>query len=141
MKNNKYFNYTRKKSVFYNIFVPRHFSFPFPLSSCCLEYYMVEISSCGYYIFSRDRITHLNNQKCSCNKRSSAFFIGMHLGNLRRTRIKTCCNVINTVTLKDVSAGMEETIMSLTGRTLAGRYNLGWKSSLVLMSSQDTGSR
>jgi len=45
------------------------------------------------------------------------------------------------VTLKDVSAGMEETIMSLTGRTLAGRYNLGWKSSLVLMSSQDTGSR
>lgn len=42
----------------------------------------------------------------------------MHLGNLKRMHIKTYCNVINTVTLKDVYARKEETIMNLTGITL-----------------------
>lgn len=42
----------------------------------------------------------------------------MHLGNLKRMRIKSYCNVINTVMLKDASARKEETIMNLIGMTL-----------------------
>lgn len=55
----------------------------------------------------------------------------MHLGNLKRMHIKSYCSVINTVILKGVYARKEETIMNLTGMTLAGICNLGWDSLLV----------
>lgn len=42
----------------------------------------------------------------------------MHLGNLKTMLIKTYCSVINTVTLEDVSARMEETITNLIGMTV-----------------------
>lgn len=42
----------------------------------------------------------------------------MHLGNLKKMHIKTYCNVINIVTLEDVAARKEETIMNLIGTTL-----------------------
>lgn len=41
----------------------------------------------------------------------------MHLGSLKRTRIKTYCSVINTVMLEDVCAKKEETITNLIGMT------------------------
>lgn len=139
----------KKKCVFYSIiFVLRLFSYTSQLSRCCLEHYMIEISSCGYYVHLFQRQS--NPWKYSCSNRSSALFIGMHLGNLKRTHIKTYCNVINTVTLKDVSARKEETIMNLTGITLLQEditwdgIVLWWLFKLfntfkhhVLMSSQD----
>lgn len=111
----------KKKSVcvFYSIlFVPELFYSSSQLSSCCLEHYMIEISSRGYYIHLFQRQSDPFNQKYSYNNRSSALFIEMHLGNLKRTHIKSYCNVINTVTLKDASARKEETIMNLIGMTL-----------------------
>ncbi|POI31004.1 hypothetical protein CIB84_005246 [Bambusicola thoracicus] len=68
--------------------------------------------------FPKDEVTYLTNQKQSCSNRLSALFIGMHLGNLKTMLIKTYCSVINTVTLEDVSARMEETIISLIASRL-----------------------
>lgn len=67
----------------------------------------------------------LHDQKYSYSNRPAALFIGMRLGNLKRMHIKTCCNVINTVTLEDVSAKKEETITNLTGMTFFPRRSLG----------------
>lgn len=67
----------------------------------------------------------LHDQKYSYSNRPAALFIGMRLGNLKRMHIKTCCNAINTVTLEDVSAKKEETIMNLTGMTFFPGRSLG----------------
>ncbi|KAJ7425335.1 G2/M phase-specific E3 ubiquitin-protein ligase-like [Pitangus sulphuratus] len=56
---------------------------------------------------------HQHHPQSAIGDSTKCFLQGMHLGNLKRTHIKTYCNVINIVILEDVSARKEETITNL----------------------------